>query len=124
MASEVQELSHVLKELAEIKTLLSVVIEQKTGEKAPLPPADKEFLTVDEAAAFIGAKKSYIYHLTHQKLIPFSKPGGNHVLIKKSDLLDWVEANRIKSQGEIQKEVAELVAGSRRRAGRGRRRLS
>lgn len=124
MASEVQKLSHVLKELAEIKKLLSVVIEQKTGEKSLLPPVDKEFLTVDEAAAIIGAKQSYIYHLTHQKLIPFSKPGGNRVLIKKADLLDWVKANRIKSQGEIQKEVAEMVAGSRRRAGRGRRRLS
>ncbi|WP_343482486.1 excisionase family DNA-binding protein [Enterobacter cloacae] len=70
--------------------------------------------TVDEAAALIGSKRSYIYKLTHEKRISFTKPGGNRVLIKRSDLLDWVETNRIKSQKDVQNDVEQFMKNSRR----------
>ena len=117
MMSEAEQLSYVMNELAEIKKILADFVSGTASNDTSnvnLPPSGKEYLTVDEAAALIGSKRSYIYKLTHEKRISFTKPGGNRVLIKRSDLLDWVEANRIKSQKDVQNDVEEFMKNSRR----------
>ncbi|AKB06154.1 helix-turn-helix domain-containing protein [Vibrio fluvialis] len=115
-AQESELLQNLRNEMAEIKMLLAQVVENagSDGNKSSLPPSDKEYLTVDEAAAYIGAKRSYIYRLTHEKRVSFTKPGGNRVLIKRSDLQAWLETNRVKSQDEIHQDVAAYITGSRR----------
>lgn len=117
MMSETEQLSCVMNELAEIKKILADFVSGTASNDTSnvnLPPSGKEYLTVDEAAALIGSKRSYIYKLTHEKRISFTKPGGNRVLIKRSDLLDWVEANRIKSQKDVQNDVEQFMKNSRR----------
>jgi len=115
--SEAEQLSCVMNELAEIKKILADFVSGTASNDTSnvnLPPSGKEYLTVDEAAALIGSKRSYIYKLTHEKRISFTKPGGNRVLIKRSDLLDWIEANRIKSQKDVQNDVEQFMKNSRR----------
>ncbi|WP_272977466.1 helix-turn-helix domain-containing protein [Idiomarina baltica] len=93
MMSEAEQLSYVMNELAEIKKILADFVSGTASNDTSnvnLPPSGKEYLTVEEAAALIGSKRSYIYKLTHEKRISFTKPGGNRVLIKRSDLLDWI----------------------------------
>tara|TARA_X000001388_G_scaffold75224_1_gene69535 strand:- start:5587 stop:5964 length:378 start_codon:yes stop_codon:yes gene_type:complete len=117
MMSEAEQLSYVMNELAEIKKILADFVSGTASNDTSnvnLPPSGKEYLTVDEAAALIGSKRSYIYKLTHEKRISFTKPGGNRVLIKRSDLLDWVEGNRIKSQKDVQNDVEQFMKNSRR----------
>lgn len=117
MMSEAEQLSYVMNELAEIKKILADFVSGTASNDTSnvnLPPSGKEYLTVEEAAALIGSKRSYIYKLTHEKRISFTKPGGNRVLIKRSDLLDWVEANRIKSQKDVQNDVEQFMKNSRR----------
>lgn len=117
MMSEAEQLSYVMNELAEIKKILADFVSGTASNDTSnvnLPPSGKEYLTVEEAAALIGSKRSYIYKLTHEKRISFTKPGGNRVLIKRSDLLDWIEANRIKSQKDVQNDVEEFMKNSRR----------
>lgn len=117
MMSEAEQLSCVMNELAEIKKILADFVSgtaSNDSSNVNLPPSGKEYLTVDEAAALIGSKRSYIYKLTHERRISFTKPGGNRVLIKRSDLLDWVEANRIKSQKDVQNDVEQFMKNSRR----------
>jgi len=115
--SEAEQLSYVMNELAEIKKILADFVSGTASNDTSnvnLPPSGKEYLTVEEAAALIGSKRSYIYKLTHEKRISFTKPGGNRVLIKRSDLLDWIEANRIKSQKDVQNDVEQFMKNSRR----------
>jgi DNA binding domain, excisionase family len=117
MAAQVSELLPYLRiEMAGVKMLLAQVVEYagSDGNKSSLPPSDKEFLTVDGAAAYLGAKRSYFYRLTHEKRVSFTKPGGNRVLIKRSALQAWLETNRVKSQDEIHQDVAAYITGSRR----------
>ncbi|WP_292048511.1 helix-turn-helix domain-containing protein [Marinobacter sp.] len=117
MMSEAEQLSYVMNELAEIKKILADFVSGTASNDTSnvnLPPSGKEYLTVEEAAALIGSKRSYIYKLTHEKRISFTKPGGNRVLIKRSDLLDWIEANRIKSQKDVQNDVEQFMKNSRR----------
>lgn len=107
MMSEAEQLSCVMKELAEIKKILSEVLSEK---RSP----DKEFLTVDEAAEIMGVSRSHIYRLTSEKRIPFSKPGGKRVMIRRRDFIEWLETNRVKSQNEVQKDIEEFMKNSRR----------
>ncbi|ENI8049709.1 helix-turn-helix domain-containing protein [Vibrio cholerae] len=115
-AQESELLQNLRNEMAEIKMLLAQFVENTVsdGSKSNLPPSDKEYLTVNEAAAYVGAKRSYIYRLTHEKRVSFTKPGGNRVLIKRSDLQAWLEKNRVKSQDELHQDVANYIACSPR----------
>ena len=102
MMSEAEQLSYVMNELAEIKKILADFVSGTASNDTSnvnLPPSGKEYLTVEEAAALIGSKRSYIYKLTHEK---------------RSDLLDWIEANRIKSQKDVQNDVEQFMKNSRR----------
>ena len=51
--------------------------------------AAKDYLTLAEAAAFLGFKESYLYRLTSSRQIPFFKYGGRRVLFERSALETW-----------------------------------
>lgn len=48
-----------------------------------------ETLTIEEAAAFLGFKKSYLYKLTCTRQIPHFKYGGRLVLFDRVALETW-----------------------------------
>lgn len=48
-----------------------------------------ETLTIEEAAAFLGFKKSYLYKLTCTRQIPHFKYGGRIVLFDRAALETW-----------------------------------
>ena len=48
-----------------------------------------ETLTIEEAAAFLGLKKSYLYKLTCARQIPHFKYGGRLVLFDRAALETW-----------------------------------
>ena len=62
-----------------------------------------EYLTLQQAAEYLGYKPSYMYKLTHRRLIPFYKPTNKKIYFKKSDLDAWIKRNRQKSKSEIRK---------------------
>ena len=68
--------------------------------------ASKEVLTLEEAAAFLGVKKSTLYKMTHFSQIPYYKPAGKLIFFEKSALLDWVRNVKVKSEDEIREEAA------------------
>jgi excisionase family DNA binding protein len=52
------------------------------------PPPDEDFLTVEEAQAYLGVGRAYLYRLAQRYKIPrFRRPvNGKKVLFRKSDL--------------------------------------
>lgn len=48
-----------------------------------------ETLTIEEAAAFLGFKKSYLYKLTSTRQIPHFKYGGRIILFDRTTLETW-----------------------------------
>ena len=50
----------------------------------------KEQLTLEEAALYLGISKSTLYKLSHTKSIPFYKPGNKLIYFKRADLDNWV----------------------------------
>jgi excisionase family DNA binding protein len=51
-------------------------------------------LSVNEAAAFTGLSKNYLYKLIHQKKIPHYKPNGGRVFFKQEELEGFIFRGR------------------------------
>ena len=52
-------------------------------------PQPEALMTADEAAAFLGYRKGYLYKLTCRKEIPFIKYGGRTILFDRAALAAW-----------------------------------
>jgi excisionase family DNA binding protein len=61
-----------------------------------------EILSLNEAAKFLCASKSFMYKMTSQKIIPHYVPGGKKIFFKKSDLENWLLKNRIPTSSEFE----------------------
>jgi len=57
--------------------------------------ATKEVLTFEEAAAYTGLAKSYLYKLTSAKRIPHYKPLGKIVYFNRAELEGWLLSHRV-----------------------------
>ncbi len=55
----------------------------------------KEVLTSDEAAAYMGIAKSYLYKLTSKQLIPHYKPMGKMCYFNRKELESWLQSNKV-----------------------------
>ena len=54
----------------------------------------QKVLSVNEAAAFTGLTKNYIYKLVHLKKIPCYKPLGGRIFFKPAELENFLFRNR------------------------------
>ena len=52
-------------------------------------PSTNELINLEEAARFLGLKKSYLYKLTSTKQIPFYKYGGRVIAFDPAALQAW-----------------------------------
>ncbi|QIY83030.1 helix-turn-helix domain-containing protein [Chryseobacterium sp. NEB161] len=68
----------------------------------------KSILNVEELAEYTGFKKSYIYKLVHENLIPFSKPNGKVLFFERKKIDEFLLQNASKSKDEISKEALEF----------------
>ena len=73
-----------------------------------------EFLTLKQAAEYLGFKPSYMYKLTHFKMIPFHKPTNKKIYFKKSDLDNWIMQNRKLSNDEIEDRAQSYIDSAER----------
>ena len=62
-----------------------------------LQTMSKEIMTITECSSYTGLSVSYIYKLTHRKVIPFFKPMGKRLYFKRAEIDRWLMRNR---QGE------------------------
>ncbi|MCB9211791.1 MAG: helix-turn-helix domain-containing protein [Ignavibacteriales bacterium] len=66
-------------------------------------------LNLIEASKYLDLSKSYLYKLTHEKKIAFSKPTGKKLYFQKSDLIEFMKRNRKKTEFEIEQGAINLV---------------
>lgn len=74
----------------------------------------KELITMEEAARFLGLKKSYLYKLTSTKQIPFYKYGGRVIAFDPADLQAWRAARLqyVPTQAEQAAQAAAYCAAN------------
>jgi len=79
-----------------------------------------ERLNLQEASEYLGVSKSYIYKLTHTRMIPFNKFGKRIIFFTK-ELDEWIKQNalRVKTREELEREASEyIMLGARRKLNR------
>ena len=54
----------------------------------------QKFLSVEEAAQFLGLKKSTLYKKAHRRELPHYKVG-KLLRFKEAELIEWIEATRV-----------------------------
>jgi len=84
-------------ELAEMKHLLQKIYEELQNSRTK---GNDEFLTIRQAASYLNLSTSKIYKLTHTKSIRYYKPGKT-VYFKRSDLAEYILANIVETDEEI-----------------------
>lgn len=65
----------------------------------------KEVLTAEEAASYLGMSKSYLYKLTMGRKIPFYRPMGKMVYFNRKELEQWLQANRCATDEELNEQA-------------------
>ena len=69
--------------------------------------AQKQILSFKEALLYLDLSSSFLYKLTSQKAIPFSKPNGGKIYFRKSDLDNWMLSNIQKTKEVSKQEVLD-----------------
>ena len=64
----------------------------------------ERLLTVQEICELLQVPISYIYSLTHRRMIPYIKIHG-HLRFRQSDIADWLESKEVRGNVSIQEEV-------------------
>lgn len=63
--------------------------------------ANKQVLTAQEAAIYLGWSMSYLYKKTQFKEIPHYCPTGKMLYFDRLELEEWMKRNRVSSNEEI-----------------------
>jgi len=67
----------------------------------------KKALTMSEASNYMGISKTYLYQLTHRRLIPFSKPTGKRIYFDRTELENWLLSKPQKNANQLAKEYTQ-----------------
>lgn len=92
----------------------SIQILEKLDRIERMLRTNKSVLTIEEASDYTGISRSYLYKLTANGEIPFSKPRGKMIYFAKEKLDEWLLANPSKSKAEIQQEALNYTFRHRR----------
>lgn len=92
----------------------SIQILEKLDRIERMVRTNKSVLTIEEASDYTGISRSYLYKLTANGEIPFSKPRGKMIYFSKEKLEEWLLANPSKSKAEIQQEALNYTLRKRR----------
>lgn len=74
----------------------------------------KEVLTFDEAAKYMGVKKSSLYKLTSSKVIPHFKPNGKVIFFKREALEQWMMSNPVATTADLNDKAQAYCLKSKR----------
>lgn len=88
-------------------------IAQLVAEKTLL--CNKEVLTSDEAAQYMGVSKSTLYKWTMGRVVPHYKPQGKLCFFNRLELEKWLQSNRVSTNEELNDEaLAYCMKGGRK----------
>lgn len=67
---------------------------------------NNKVLTFEQGCQYMGYKKSYVYKMTSNGILPFSKPNGKKIFFEREKLEAFMLRNASKSHEERQIDAA------------------
>ena len=81
----------------------------------PTQPQQKPHLNFQQACDYLGLSESYLYKLTHKKLIPHYKmPTGKMLIFSKTELDEWILSNPVATMEEIDQAAYRYLSIGKR----------
>jgi len=74
-------------------------ISEKVADEATY--TNKEVLTSEETARYMGISLSYLYKLTMRQQIPHYKPMGKMCYFNRVEVEEWLQRNRVATDVEL-----------------------
>ncbi|MDA3813459.1 MAG: helix-turn-helix domain-containing protein [Candidatus Cloacimonetes bacterium] len=71
----------------------------------------KPYISLEEASEYLSLKKLTLYSYTSKNVLPYYKIR-RKILFKVSELNEFIENNRVKSNAEIETEALTKIFGS------------
>ena len=102
----------ILNRLNAIEELLRTLMKNDKGAVV-LTASIPNVINLNQAAEYVSLSKSTMYKKTAERTIPHFKQG-KKLYFKRSELDDWLTAQKISTHAEIEKEADEYI----RRKGR------
>ncbi len=81
-------------------------ITQPTTATEMMAICQKPILTAKEMAYYMGIKLSTLYKMTHNNILPFSKPNGKMIFFDRVEVENWMRSNRYATQQELAQQAA------------------
>ena len=101
---EILRVENFLKRFGSLDELLTHL-----GNVEKIAYTAKDFLNIDEVAAYLQVSKGYVYKLTMLKELTVYKPNGKNIFILRDDLNQWIKRNPSFSNSEIERQ-ANIIA--------------
>ncbi|MGJ8735393.1 helix-turn-helix transcriptional regulator [Zobellia laminariae] len=93
---------------------MELELAQRLDRIERLLATQKKVLNFDEVCDYTGISKSYLYKLTSQNRIPFSKPNGKIIFFDKEELDKWLLLNKQKTIMQIEEDASNYMFQSRK----------
>lgn len=88
---------------------MDIELSQRLDRIERLLASQKKVLNFDDVCDYTGISKSYLYKLTSQKRIPFSKPNGKVIFFDKEELDNWLLLNKQKTTAQIEEDATNYM---------------
>lgn len=75
--------------------------------------ANKQVLTTQEAALYLGWSISYLYKKTMSKEVPHYCPMGKTLYFDRLELESWMKRNRVSSKDELLYQAETIMANKK-----------
>lgn len=70
----------------------------------------KEVLTSDEAARYLGVSKSCLYKWTMSRLIPhYKSPTGKMCFFNRKEIEAWMQSQRVATDNELEQQAKNIL---------------
>jgi excisionase family DNA binding protein len=89
-------------------------IEKRLANIESLLLSQKNVLTFDEGATYMGISKSHLYKMTMLGTIAYYKPRGKMIYFDRAELEKWLLQNRITPADEIEAKANTYVTLNKR----------
>lgn len=87
----------------------NIQIEKRLANIETMLQSQKNVLTFDEGASYLGVSHSCLYKWTMARIVPHYKPRGKMIYFKLAELEEWLLQNRITPAYEIEAKASKYI---------------
>lgn len=86
-----------------------LILEKLNRLEKLIVDSNKEILNVEDLINYTGYKRSYIYKLVFNNILPYSKPNGKTLFFQKSEIDAWLLQNKSQSISQIEDKAQDYI---------------